>query len=378
MHIIVMGQLSTRLPVHPGTLVARQGAVWLWPGIPLTVRRGDRVVPVAPDTIRSWISKLHGPEAVHTRAVMMIDRAADSLSRGDEAAAQRALDVGGLDRLSPEGSAVMSAVARSLGIDALELPVMTRNALWRPTDIAMIAEDFGRIAGEAPWLEKAYDPDQPRWPVGAPDGQSGRFSPGKEGSPAANGPAAEPEQRPGIGHNGGPPLIDGPEVPPEDPGPSTRWQVLKRVARWVATRAGILVAEDVAGGGAVGLLLDAVQIAIWVREYYPWLQAYNDPPKTLDELQKAAVGPPRKGYDVHHIIEQSPGRDAKIPTSVIQSPDNLVSISTFKHWELNRWYETGNQYYGGMTPREYLKDKSEAIRREVGLEGLRQIGVLKS
>jgi len=54
-----------------------------------------------------------------------------------------------------------------------------------------------------------------------------------------------------------------------------------------------------------------------------------------------------------------------------------VRIPTIKHWELNRWYEKRPPEYGGLTRRQYLKDKSLEERRQVGLEGLRKIGVLK-
>lgn len=62
---------------------------------------------------------------------------------------------------------------------------------------------------------------------------------------------------------------------------------------------------------------------------------------------------------------------------VLQSGDNLVSISTLRHWELNSWFQTPNDTYGGQTPRDYLRDKDYAERTQVGLEGLREIGVLK-
>lgn len=182
----------------------------------------------------------------------------------------------------------------------------------------------------------------------------------------------------GIGHNGGPPLFDdAPPVPPEDPGQSERWQIIKRVARWTATRIGILAGEDVAGGGVVGLLIDGAQIGIWIHDYLPYLEAYNDPPRTLAELQAAARGPSRPGYDVHHVVWQTDGAKDGMTDDVLQSGDNLVSISTLRHWELNSWFQRENETYGGRTPRDYLRDKGFAERTRVGLEGLRQIGVLK-
>lgn len=60
----------------------------------------------------------------------------------------------------------------------------------------------------------------------------------------------------------------------------------------------------------------------------------------------------------------------------MDGPENLVRIPTLKHWELNRWFEKPNQAYDGLTPREYVKGKDREARLEVGLEGLRAVGVL--
>jgi hypothetical protein len=48
-----------------------------------------------------------------------------------------------------------------------------------------------------------------------------------------------------------------------------------------------------------------------------------------------------------------------------------------KHWELNSWFETRNDAYDGLTPRQYVKGKDRNVRFEVGLAGLRAVGVLK-
>ncbi len=54
-----------------------------------------------------------------------------------------------------------------------------------------------------------------------------------------------------------------------------------------------------------------------------------------------------------------------------------AAIPRWKHWELNRWYETERPELGRQTPREYLKDKSWQERLKVGLQGLREVGGLK-
>jgi len=192
---------------------------------------------------------------------------------------------------------------------------------------------------------------------------------------------ARPDRH-GIGGNGGPRLSDDvPPVPTEDPGPSSRRQVIKAVAAWAARQGAIMAGEDIAGG-PVGLLLNAAQIASWVHDYGPYIQASLDAPQSLEDLQSAAQGPARRGYDVHHIVEQASGRSGEIPTELIDSGENLVSIPILRHWELNSWYQTPDPAFidgdgNPTTPREYLNGKGYDERRRVGLMGLRTVGVLK-
>jgi hypothetical protein len=118
------------------------------------------------------------------------------------------------------------------------------------------------------------------------------------------------------------------------------------------------------------------------HDYYPYIQAYNDPTKSLDEVEQAAQGPTCTGYDVHHIVEQASGRSGEIPTQLIASSENLVSIPTLRHWQLNSWYQTPNGNFldangNSMTPRDYLKGQGYDERRQIGLMGLRVVGVLK-
>lgn len=99
MHAVVAAKARVGAPAP--MLLARAGAVWLWPGVPLTERRGGSVAPIAPELARFWISRLHGPEANDVAALRRLAVAAQKLNAGDEASAQRALDACGLSRLSP-------------------------------------------------------------------------------------------------------------------------------------------------------------------------------------------------------------------------------------------------------------------------------------
>jgi hypothetical protein len=60
----------------------------------------------------------------------------------------------------------------------------------------------------------------------------------------------------------------------------------------------------------------------------------------------------------------------------IDGPDNLVRIPRLKHWEITGWFMHGNDKYGGLSPRAYLRGKSWNERRKVGLDALIEAGVL--
>ena len=371
-----------RVPARPRLLLAKTSTVWLWPGIPLTERCYGTVRPTSPDAMRFWLSKFLGPEIVGRPVPMHVAQAAEHLTSGDETAAQRCLDRADTATMSPEGAPLAVAVATRLGVDIPDMPIAKRMPLWDRRFVAYLASSFDRFAETADWLDKAgdWDPDKhPRWPRGSNEGRPGWFRPGDQPGPSV--PTSPAPDRHGIGGNRGPRLDDAPPVPAEDPGPSTRWQVIKMVATWAAKRAAIMAGEDIVGG-PVGVLLNVAQIASWVHDYGPYIQAYTDVPQSLDDLEAAAQGPARRGYDVHHIVEQTSGRSGEIPTDLIDSGENLVSIPTLRHWQLNSWYQTPNGNFldanaNSMAPRDYLKGQGYDERRQVGLIGLRAVGVLK-
>ena len=381
MQIVSIAQSPCLASTRARLLLAKASAVWLWPGIPLTERRGATVQPISPDAMRFWLSKFLGPEIVSQPVPAHVTRAAEHLANGDEAAAQRCLDRESAAPLSPEGDLLTKAIAARLGIEVPDMPVAKRMPLWSRQFASDLAPTFDRFGATADWLDKAgpWDPeDHPRWPKGSTEDKPGRFRPSDK--PAVSSPEREPD-RLGIGGNKGPAFFDDvPPIPAEDPGPSTRWQVIKAVASWAAKRLAILAGEDIAGG-PVGWLLNAAQIASWVHSDAPYIQAYTDPPQSLEDLQAAAHGA-RPGYDVHHIVEQASGRGGEIPPELINEPENLVSIPTLRHWELNSWYQRKNLEFqdaegNDMTPRDYLMGKGYDERRRVGLIGLRAVGVLK-
>jgi hypothetical protein len=130
-------------------------------------------------------------------------------------------------------------------------------------------------------------------------------------------------------------------------------------------------------GEFVVALESAAETAAWLYDKYPSIKAYLDAPKSLEELQNN-VGKPEKGYDVHHIVEQTAADREGHSQAEIDGPDNLVRIPRLKHWEITGWYMRGhNDDYGGLSPREYLRGKDLQERRRVGLDALIGFGVLK-
>jgi hypothetical protein len=119
-----------------------------------------------------------------------------------------------------------------------------------------------------------------------------------------------------------------------------------------------------------------IEGADWFSEYEPSVRAYLDPARMLLELQQA-VSAPKPGYDIHHIVEKDAAKQDGFSPLVINAPDHLVQIPRFKHWEITGWYMTKNNAYKGLSPRDYLRDKTWAERVGVGLDALILHGVLK-
>lgn len=228
-----------------------------------------------------------------------------------------------------------------------------------------------------------FRPDQPRWSKGSGD-ISGRWSGGAGEGPQAPPRPPPPEAPPhywGIGHNQGPPLDDPPEIPRDQPRdePSIN-DFLKAAARWLfkaGLRRVLEVGLEATVGGPVGDFLLAMEAAYWLKSYFPYIQAYLDAPKTLQELQQNAG----TGYDEHHIVERWFEKDG-IPRSLIDAPYNRVEIPTLVHWEINSWLgdrtsEFQDSNGKDMSPREYLKGKSWEERYQFGIGVLIRFGVLR-
>ena len=124
--------------------------------------------------------------------------------------------------------------------------------------------------------------------------------------------------------------------------------------------------------------MDAFELGHWLyEEYAPYIEAYWDAPKSLEELQADALNP-SKGYDIHHIVEKAPARRGGFPEELINGPENLVRISRLKHWELTAWSMTPNPEYGWLTPRQYADQMPNWDERtRLGINALRRRGLLR-
>jgi hypothetical protein len=365
-----------RVPERCRMLVAADDGVFFWPGTALVYRRGNGFFAMDPREVNSEIGSFFGPAGIDTPIQTVLENACDQLREGGTVVVQHMLDRLALPPLSSNGARLMRAIAMRQGLTLPDVVFSTEQSGsdWSDRDIEYFAKLHDSLKPKSRALEKIFNPrsawdpvKHPRWPGGESDG--GRFRPGD----GAGGDGSSPiHPVSAVGQSiAGQLLGDPPKIPTDTPATNTaKNTVRKAVAHWLARAA--LVARD-AADPEIAAIHAAVEGAFWLA---PYVNAYLDKAKTLEELQ-AAVKNPRDGTDVHHIVEQTPAKNDKFPKDQIQDPSNLVRIPTLKHWELNAWYERPNKAYGGLTPREYVKGKNWETRRQVGLEGLKDVGVLK-
>lgn len=216
-----------------------------------------------------------------------------------------------------------------------------------------------------------FNPNQPRVPAGDPRG--GQWTDmggiGREViSDAIDDPlrpgaqyARRAPPRPGIGHNR-PPPGKLPEIPKQRPPTSEeRTSILTQLALSAMTLRAILEGPK------------------WIREYLADIQSYRDPPKSIEKLYQEADDLPKPGYQRHHIVEQTSAEQDGFSRRRIDASENLVAVPRLKHQEISAWYSRINndEPFNGLTPRDYLRGKSWAQRRKIGLEALIEFGVLK-
>ncbi len=204
---------------------------------------------------------------------------------------------------------------------------------------------------------RKYSPDQPRMPAGLPEGGQWTSGGGGGGDQSDESETASTEEGRSAS-DGGEKL---PEIPKEKPATAKeRTRIIKLLARRNLPAM------------ALELILQAVP---WLIPDAPVIKSYGQYPKTLEELQRD-VDDPAPGYDIHHIVEQTSAEQDGFSRSQIDAPENLVRIPRVKHQDITAWYNTINAGFGDMSPRDYLRGRSWEERYRVGLDALRDAGIL--
>lgn len=159
-----------------------------------------------------------------------------------------------------------------------------------------------------------------------------------------------------------------PDIPIDRPGSlSDRYSIIRSIpmAPFVGKPAGTLPRK-----------LEKIGAPEWLREFYPHIDANTQGPKPLSELQAGAQSS-RPGYDIHHIVEKDSAERDGFPNSMVNGPDNLVSISRFRHWEITGWFARKSERLDLQSPRMMLRMRPWHERYELGLYALRKFEVLK-
>ena len=140
-------------------------------------------------------------------------------------------------------------------------------------------------------LESKYNfnPGQPRIPRGHRLGGRWTRPGGISGEPADGGRVTLASHQP-----------DKPEIPKRRP---ERARERNRIARRIAHYIGKYI-DNLSHAQIVAILLNASWLA---NEAGSTIYSYLDDPRALDELKQRARNP-LPGYDVHHIVEQTPAR----------------------------------------------------------------------
>jgi hypothetical protein len=297
---------------------------------------------------------------------------------------------------------------------------------WIKPDASRFLKPGVAIGAVLPAFEAKYNPDQPREPAGSPEGGQWAGGAGKEGGDIAFdepdfdlsawldslfedlpdfdlasiltlliGDSSDgagdftfiigDEPQVAVDEETTPPVLlvsdtnssgnDNdleplPKIPDQRPAKSEdRTSVMKDLGRWFGRNVG-------KAAGAAGVIDGLGEQFDYIGKLTDAIKSYGDPPKTLEELQDA-VSSPRNGYQKHHIDEQATARRAGQSESEINRRDNLVLIPTGKHFEINGYYSRPNPDLGGLSPRQYLQDKSVEERMQFGLDTLRRFKVLQ-
>jgi hypothetical protein len=102
-------------------------------------------------------------------------------------------------------------------------------------------------------------------------------------------------------------------------------------------------------------IIDILRESDWLLDNAFAILTYQDPPRTLEELQqRAATAKALRqtplGYHVHHIVEQEAARRAGFSKELIKGRDNEVLVPKYSHEDITGWYMRRNKEFGGLPP----------------------------
>lgn len=305
-----------RAPHRNRVLVATAEGVFLWPGRPLVYRIGNGFFAAEPRAVNSAMGCFFGAAALDLPLQSILERARDELRNGRIDAVQEALDKLCVPPLSANGARLVRSVASRQGLALPNFAVATRQdgASWEEYEIASFARLYDSVGVRSRELSKVFNPGavnprtlwdsdkDPRRPAGEADG--GEFAPGG-GADSAIIPIAG---LPSPWHNNPPERIgDPPEIPKDEPAnPAAKFGVIRSVTYWL----GNALKFGAKFRRAINALLTIAQTTKWL---WPYVHAYLQGPKTLEQLQADAKSP-ATGYDIPHIVEQSAEKDG-VPRS---------------------------------------------------------------
>jgi hypothetical protein len=83
------------------------------------------------------------------------------------------------------------------------------------------------------------------------------------------------------------------------------------------------------------------------------------------------------GSQYHHIVTQGGLNAKKIPAELLQNTDNIVRLPTLLHEIATDEYLQPAPENSGRTLYEWLQTQPYDVQREVGLNILRQLHILK-
>lgn len=291
-----------------------------------------------------------------------------------------------VDRLMPALTTVASALnandqclARIAAVH-LRIPDLPNEAARREMEAEdiLIRSAECRSALHPLEIHKASpdDPKHPGWPAGTPGGRGGQFRP-KDGATTAltqlvKDLVTRREMRTNlvaglhVGLEALGNLIPGVDVAADA-------ALLTTIAQTISEYRQLAVDATAA--------LDFVKQApyslenLQVSSSYQEFQSYSDFVKLLLAITKM-FGSADDGNQYHHIVTQGGSNAENIPQKLLQNTDNIIMLPTLLHEMVSDEYLQPAPDNSGRTLYQWLQAQPYDVQREVGLNILRDLGIL--